>query len=84
MPNATGALVPVRHRLHSPRPAKAGLHALTQHLVMELAHAKIRVITVSPAVVETPIYQLLSERAAWVSGSVWNVDGGVMAGRNKD
>ncbi len=37
--------------------AKARLHALTQHLAMELAHAKIRVNAVSPAVVETPIYQ---------------------------
>jgi NAD(P)-dependent dehydrogenase (short-subunit alcohol dehydrogenase family) len=30
---------------------------LTQHLAMELAHAKIRVNAVSPAVVETPIYE---------------------------
>ncbi len=99
--------------------AKAGLHALTQHLAMELAEHGIRVNGVAPAVVETPIYGsfikadeihetlqgfnafhpigrigrpidvasvivfLLSEEAAWVTGSIWNVDGGVMAGRNQ-
>lgn len=35
---------------------KAGLHSLTQHLAMELADHKIRVNAVSPAVVETPVY----------------------------
>lgn len=37
--------------------AKAGLHALTQHMAMELADHGIRVNTVSPAVVKTPIYE---------------------------
>ena len=99
--------------------AKAGLHAMTQHLAMELADHKIRVNAVSPAVVVTPIYgsfiepdkieetlqgfngfhpigrvgrpkdianviaTLLDEsQSGWVTGAVWDVDGGVMSGRN--
>ncbi|MDA0306067.1 MAG: glucose 1-dehydrogenase [Proteobacteria bacterium] len=36
--------------------AKAGVHALTRNLAIELADDRIRVNTVAPAVVETPVY----------------------------
>ena len=36
--------------------AKAGVHALTRNLAIELANDQIRVNTVAPAVVETPVY----------------------------
>jgi NAD(P)-dependent dehydrogenase (short-subunit alcohol dehydrogenase family) len=37
--------------------AKAGVHALTKNLAIELAAKKIRVNTVAPGVVETPVYE---------------------------
>ncbi len=99
--------------------AKAGLHALTQHLAMELGDFNIRANAISPAIVVTTIFgafidenaiedtltenfsafhpigrvgrvediakaadYLLGDDSTWVTGTVLDVDGGVMAGRN--
>jgi NAD(P)-dependent dehydrogenase (short-subunit alcohol dehydrogenase family) len=97
--------------------AKAGVHALTRNLAIEFAKDRIRVNTVAPAVVETPVYStfltpeqvaevlpsfnafhplgrngqpqdvvaailfLASDEAAWITGAMLPVDGGVTAGR---
>jgi NAD(P)-dependent dehydrogenase (short-subunit alcohol dehydrogenase family) len=42
--------------------AKGGMHTLTRHLAIEFATDNIRVNTIAPAVIDTPLYDDLMER----------------------
>jgi NAD(P)-dependent dehydrogenase (short-subunit alcohol dehydrogenase family) len=42
--------------------AKAGLHTLTKHLAIEFAQNNIRVNTIAPAIIETPLYDDLMKK----------------------
>src|SRR5215216_5146031 len=46
----------------APSMAKGGIHSLTRALAIELASDKIRVNTIAPAVVETPLFDPLLSR----------------------
>ncbi len=43
--------------------AKGGMHTLTRHLAIEFAQDNIRVNTIAPAVIDTPLYDDLMDKA---------------------
>ena len=42
--------------------AKGGVHTLTRHLAIEFASSNIRVNTIAPAIIDTPLYDNLMDR----------------------
>ena len=47
--------------------AKGGMHTLTRHLAIEFAADNIRVNTIAPAVIDTPLYDNLMDRETFES-----------------
>jgi NAD(P)-dependent dehydrogenase (short-subunit alcohol dehydrogenase family) len=59
---------------------RGGSALILGHRLDKTAHPIGRVGT-SPDVADVIAF-LLSDQASWITGAIWDVDGGVMAGRN--